>query len=219
MTLNTTFTPLDMATWPRQQYFYYFTKMMPTGFSLSVDLDITATYRWAQTHHRKFNPIYLYLVSRVLTNHPEMRIGRVADQLGTFDVLHPSYTVIHADHTIANLWTAYEADFEAFYANYLADVAQYGDVPGPMPKAPQSANLFTIGCLPWVSFTNYTPLPFTPLTSYQPIFQAGKFVTTAAGRTTMPLSLTVHHAVADGYHASLLLNDIQAAFYHPENNL
>ena len=36
------FTPLDMQKWPRGQMFYYFSKMAPTGYSLTVDLDVTA---------------------------------------------------------------------------------------------------------------------------------------------------------------------------------
>ncbi|MCP9614825.1 hypothetical protein [Levilactobacillus brevis] len=35
--LNTQTTPIDQATWARREYFYYFTKMMPTGFTLNVD--------------------------------------------------------------------------------------------------------------------------------------------------------------------------------------
>lgn len=39
-----TFTPIDMATWPRQQYFYYFTKMAPMSFTISAKIDITNAY-------------------------------------------------------------------------------------------------------------------------------------------------------------------------------
>ncbi|CAJ1227807.1 chloramphenicol acetyltransferase CAT [Levilactobacillus zymae] len=219
-TLNTHFTPIEMATWPRREYFYYFTKLAPMGFTVTVTLDVTATLAWSRAHHVKFNAVYLYLVSRILTDHPEFRVVRdpETEQLVTYDVVHPSYTVIHPDHTISNLWTAYESDFTAFYQNYLADLDQYGAVPGPMPKAPQSPNLFTIGSLPWLDFTSYTPLPFTPLTTYTPVFQAGKF-TTHDEQITLPLSLTVHHAVSDGYQASALLNELQAAFRQPEVNL
>lgn len=217
--LNTDFTPIDQATWSRREYFYYFTKLSPLGFSLTVNLDITATKKWAQAHHVKFNAVYLYLASQALLAHPEMRVGKVDEQLVTYDVLHPSYTVMHADHTISNLWTAYDANFEQFYQNYLADLTTYGDVPGPMPKAPQSGNLFTIGSLPWVNFTSYTPLPFTPLTSFFPVLQAGKFITTDDGQVTMPLSITIHHAVADGYHVSQYFNDLQALLTTPESAL
>lgn len=216
--LNTAFTPIDQTTWPRREYFYYFTKMAPMGFTVTVTLNITATLAWTKAHQVKFNAAYLYLVSRVLTDHPEMRVAKLDEQLVTFDVLHPSYTVIHPDHSISNLWTAYDPDFMTFYHRYLADLAQYGDVIGPLPKAPKSANLFTIGSLPWLDFTSYTPLPFTPLTSFFPVFQAGKFTTTAA-KTQMPLSLTVHHAISDGYQASTVLTDLQSALNRPETYL
>lgn len=36
-----TFTPIDFAAWPRRETFYYFSKMAPTGYSLTVDLDAT----------------------------------------------------------------------------------------------------------------------------------------------------------------------------------
>ena len=216
--MNNRYTVIDQQNWPRQQYFYYFTKMNPTGFSLTVDLDITATLAWTHTNHVKFNAVYLYLVSRLLTKHPEMRIGYVNEQLVTYDVLHPSYTVIHADHSISNLWTAYDEDFTVFYQHYLADLQQYGQQPGPMPKAPQSANLVNIGNLPWVNFSSYTPLPFKPLTTFFPIFQAGQFKKEHE-HTTMPLSLTINHATADGYHVSTFFNELQTLLNAPKTYL
>ena len=216
--MNNRYTVIDQQNWPRQQYFYYFTKMNPTGFSLTVDLDITATLAWTHTNHVKFNAVYLYLVSRLLTKHPEMRIGYVNEQLVTYDVLHPSYTVIHADHSISNLWTAYDEDFTVFYQHYLADLQQYGQQPGPMPKAPQSANLVNIGSLPWVNFSSYTPLPFKPLTTFFPIFQAGQFKSEHE-HTTMPLSLTINHATADGYHVSTFFNELQTLLNAPKTYL
>ncbi|WP_047999693.1 chloramphenicol acetyltransferase [Lactiplantibacillus herbarum] len=209
---------IDQTTWARQPYFYYFTKMDPSGFSLTVDMDITPTYTWARTHHIKFNAIYLYLVSRLLTEHPEMRVGYVNEQLVTFDVLHPSYTILHADHTMANLWTTFDPDFQTFYQCYLTDQAEYSQTPGPMPKAPQTPNLVNIGSLPTVHFTSYTPLPFKPLTTFFPIFQAGQFVTSTA-KTTMPLSITINHATADGYHLSKFFNDLQTMWSQPEQYL
>jgi chloramphenicol O-acetyltransferase type A len=39
--MNNKFTPLDLQSWSRGQMFHYFTQMAPTGFSLTVLLDIT----------------------------------------------------------------------------------------------------------------------------------------------------------------------------------
>ena len=35
------FTPIAFNTWPRREMFYYFSKMAPTGYSLTVNLDVT----------------------------------------------------------------------------------------------------------------------------------------------------------------------------------
>lgn len=214
--LNTTTTPIDPATWSRREYFYYFTKMMPTGFTVNADLDVTATKDWLAARDLKFNPAYLYLVSRVITEMPEFRVSRTDDgQLVRYEVLHPSYSVMHTDHTISSLWTAYDASFTQFYQNYLADQTQYGDLLTPMAKAPQSANTYMIGSIPWTHFTSYTPLPFTPLNTFFPVIQAGKFVN-ESDHWQMPLSVTIHHAVADGYHVSQFFTKLQNAFDHPE---
>ena len=35
------FTPIDFNTWPRRELFYYFSRMAPTGYSLTTSLDVT----------------------------------------------------------------------------------------------------------------------------------------------------------------------------------
>ena len=48
-----------------------------------------------------------------------------------------------------------------------------------------------------------------------PIIQAGKFFE-KDGRKIMPLSITVHHAIADGYHVGLFLEKFQEYMNLPE---
>jgi chloramphenicol O-acetyltransferase type A len=39
------FTSIDLQSWPRGQMFYYFSKMMPTGYSMTVKVDVTELRR------------------------------------------------------------------------------------------------------------------------------------------------------------------------------
>ena len=34
------FTPIDFNNWKRREVFYYFSRMAPTGYSLTVDIDV-----------------------------------------------------------------------------------------------------------------------------------------------------------------------------------
>lgn len=215
--LNTTFHPINFETWERRQYFYYFTKMLPTGYSLTVEIDITETRKAAKERGIPFMAAYLYVVSRQLSAQPEMRISTLDNQLGTFDVLHPSYAVFHDDDkTISNMWTEYSPSFTSFLAQYLNDRTLYVENHGPSAKpiAPPP-NLCMVGMLPWVSFTHYSPVPYQQSDCYFPVIEAGKFFE-QNGRTLMPLSVMAQHAVADGYHTSTLFNGIQAAFLSPQ---
>ena len=58
------FTPIDFNTWPRRKMFYYFSKMAPTGYSLTVNLDVTQLRNKVKEERLKFLPTYLRLVNR-----------------------------------------------------------------------------------------------------------------------------------------------------------
>lgn len=50
------FTPLDLRTWKRGQMFYYFSQMAPTGYSLTVELDLTKMMKTIKSAGVKFFP-------------------------------------------------------------------------------------------------------------------------------------------------------------------
>ena len=215
--LNKNFKKIDLNNWDRSQYFYYFTKMLPTGYCISVDIDITNTYAKIKNNNKKFFPAYLYVASKVISEMKEFRIANLEGELGYYEVLHPSYAIFHKDdNTMSNMWTEYDENFDVFYNNYINDQNKYGDNHGPMAKTeipPQ--NNFMIGMLPWIEFNSYTPVPFAPMTTYSPILQGGKFFE-KDDKKMMPFSITVHHAVADGYHVGLFLEKFQEYMKNPE---
>ncbi|MBS6023429.1 MAG: chloramphenicol acetyltransferase [Paeniclostridium sordellii] len=215
--LNTNFNKINLNEWNRSQYFYYFTKMLPTGYSISVNIDITNTYNMIKRLGKKFFPAYLYVSSRVISEHEEFRIVNLDNELGYYEVLHPSYSAFHNDDkTISSMWTEYSSDFEKFYNNYMEDQDKYANNHGIMAKPempPQNSCM--IGMLPWIEFSSYTPVAYAPMNNFFPVIQAGKFFE-KDGRKMMPLSISVHHAVADGYNVGLFLEDFQRYMNYPE---
>ena len=68
------FTPLDLMSWKRGQIFYYFSKMAPTGYSLTVKLDITKMKAALDGAKMKFFPAYLWLVTKTLNAQQEFSL-------------------------------------------------------------------------------------------------------------------------------------------------
>lgn len=76
------FTPIDLQSWPRGQMFYYFSKIAPTSYSITVDMDVSALLEKLKEAQKKFFPTYLWLVTKCLNQQKESKIAYQDDTLG-----------------------------------------------------------------------------------------------------------------------------------------
>ena len=152
------FTPINLQDWPRGQMFYYFSKMAPTGYSLTVNMDVTVLRKALKKEKLKFFPAYLWLVTKNLNKQTEFKIAEKDGILGYYDVLTPLYASFHEDDkTFSLMWTKFTDSFQEFYHAYLNNQERFGDVHGVLSQ-PQTAppeNAYTVSCIPWVSFTHF----------------------------------------------------------------
>lgn len=205
------FTPIDFARWPRREVFAYFSRMAPTGYSLTVDLDATILRRTLKEADVKLFPVYLWLVTRNLNRQEAFRLAEQDGQLGTFDSLTPLYAAFHPDdETFSLMWTEYDPDLRRFCQAYLADQRQYGHIHGILAKPGlPPANAYTVSCVPWISFRHFAVHSCREQSYYFPSVESGK-LREAGGKVCLPLSITCHHAAADGIHVARFLDDLQA---------
>ena len=140
------FTPIDLQNWPRGQMFYYFSKMAPTGYSLTTNVDVTNLRKLLKENGIKFFPAYLWLVTKSLNLQTEFKVAVKDGVLGYYDTLTPLYASFHDDdHTFSLMWTEYNNKFADFYQAYLNNQKQFGSVHGVLcqPQTPPPANAYT----------------------------------------------------------------------------
>lgn len=192
---------IDQETWPRREHFQYYTNQLPCGYSLTSKIDVTEVLRFSRTHGRRFYGCFIYLISKTVNEMDEMKMMLTPDgTCGIWDIVHPVFTVFHEDdHTFSDLWTQYRPDFSEFYKEYEDVTARYGNERGIKGRSGQPANFFCISCIPWMDYTGYATHT-TGNPNLFPIITYGKY-TEENGRYTLPLTLTIAHAAADGYHA------------------
>lgn len=217
--MNAKFNPIDLQTWPRGQMFYYFSRMAPTGYSLTVDFDVTTMRSALKECKTKFFPAYLWLTTKMLNKQQEFKIALVDEVLGYWDTLTPLYAAFHDDDkTISLMWTEYDESFPVFYNRYLDNQQKYGSNHGILsqPECLPPANSYTISAIPWVEFKHFAFHMYENKPYYFPTIEAGKFIMDN-GRTLMPLSITAHHATTDGWHIKNFLDDLQHEMDHLQN--
>jgi len=205
------FHEIDMTSWPRAQVFGYFSRMAPTGYSLSVRVDVTHLLKVKAEQAFHFFPAYLWLVTKNLCKQKEFTTAVKDGKVGYYDTLTPFYAQFHEDtHTFSMMWTEYKADFRAFEADYLENQAKFGDNHGFLcqPGTPPE-NAYTVSCIPWLDFAHFAVHSYEKQPYFFPSVEAGSITKEADGRSTMALSLTCHHAATDGYHVKVFLDDLQ----------
>ena len=208
----TDFTAIDISKWPRGEVFYYFSQMAPTGYSLTVEMDVTALLQTVKSNNIKFFPAYLWLVTKNLNKQIELKIAQKDGQLSYYHSLTPLYAHFHNDNkTFSLMWTEYNDDFHTFYKSYLDNQKQYGENYGVLAQKhtlpPQNA--YTVSAIPWVKFKSFAVHSYENKPYFFPSVEAGKYFE-QSGKILMPLSLTCHHATTDGWHIDLFLKDLQA---------
>ena len=190
--------------------------MAPTGYSLTVEMDVTAMRETLKREGLKFFPAYLWLTTRNLNRQTEFKMAVKDGVLGYYDTLSPLYAAFHEDdHTFSFMWQEYTESFSAFHKTYLKNQRQYGDRHGVLaqPQTPPPENAYTVSCLPWVDFSHLAVHSYGNKPYYFPSLVAGKF-REREGKILMPLSLTCHHATTDGYHVRLFLEGLQDEMHH-----
>lgn len=206
------FTPLDIQTWQRGQMFYYFSKVAPTGYSMTVDLNITKMRDSLKAANMKFFPAYLWLVTKTLNLQEEFKIAEKDGKIGYYETLTPLYAIFHEDdRTFSLMWTEFNENFMAFYHAYIDNKKRYERNHGILTQADQvpPENAYTVSCVPWITFKHFAVHSYENKTYYFPSVEAGKFYENN-GEIMMPLSITCHHAATDGYHVSCFMEALQS---------
>lgn len=206
------FTPIDLQTWKRGQMFYYFSKVAPTGYSLTVNIDVTKMRTILKNASLKFFPAYVWLVTKTLNLQQEFRIAEKDGQIGYYDFLSPLYASFHEDDkTFSLMWTEYDDSFKVFYDAYIGNQKRYGNNHGVLAQHNQvpPPNAYTVSCVPWISFNHFAVHTYEDKSYFFPSVEAGG-LSKVNGRIMMPLSITCHHAATDGYHVNRFLETLQS---------
>lgn len=196
--------------WPRQAHFRHYMDNVRCTYSLTVSIDVTALRAALKAGGFRAYPAQIHMLATAVNRLPAFRMGlSPAGEPGHWSCLHPGYTVFHPrTETFSSLWTAYQADFRAFYKACVADMAQYADADAFAPKPGMPPNVFDVSSVPWVDFTAFNLNVYAEGTHLSPIFTLGRYVE-RDGKTWLPLAMQLHHAACDGFHAGQLVQAVR----------
>lgn len=206
------YTAIDLKEWSRGKLFQFYIDKMRLVMSLTVDIDITNLKAYSKKTGINFYPLMMWVVSKVINSHDEFKYGWDEDgALIKWDYVSPSYAVFHKeDENFTKIVTEYSDDLSEFCGRVAADRERYENERAFLDNQPP--NFFDVSCLPWVKYNSFDIHVFDEGKFLAPVVTWGKYEQ-ENGKLMMPLTMNIHHAVADGFHLSRFFNEVQELIY------
>ena len=206
------FTTIDLSKWNRGKLFRFYIDKMRIVMSLTVDIDVTNLKTFSKEKNIDFYPLMLWVVSKVVNSHDEFKYSWDEDgHLIRWDYISPSYADFHSeDENFTKMVTEYSDDLFEFYDRVIADRERHKNERAVLDNQP--LNFFDVSCLPWVRYKHFDVHVFDEGKFLAPVITWGKYVLDN-DRLVMPLTMNIHHAVADGFHLSRFFNEVQDLIY------
>lgn len=211
------FNIIDLKTWDRRECFEHFTIRAKSTYSLTVNMDISKLIVFIKKNNYRLYPTFTWIVSQAINNHREFKMGYDENgNIGYYDFINPDYSVLNDKTKIMDtLCTEYSSEFKSYYNEMVKDLDNF-KVSGQRTQV--RPNFFIVSCLPWLSYTSFSASNESGEHFLFPMVTWGKYFE-QENKILMPVTLQIHHGVADGYHCSLFYSDIENILKNPEKFL
>lgn len=200
---------IEKTAW-EQQRFEGFSGVFKTSLSVTANIDVSKLLEVTTERGIKFNSAFTFMGMTIANKYKQFRMRlNDKDNLSYYEYVHPVFTVPHkkVDGQFTISWTKYEPEFAEFNKNFIVDYETYRDTTNLFAREDLPPNFIVISPNPWLSFTNLSTINANDL-YYAPNITSGKKFK-ENGKTLLPVSMSINHMFADGYHLGLFFNGLQ----------
>jgi chloramphenicol O-acetyltransferase type A len=205
---------INLETWERRASFDFFKSFTEPYHGVCLRVDCTETYRYAKEHNLS---VFLSLLHRSLVAAHQVENFKtriVGGTVWSYELINGGSAVGRENGTIGLGHYQFRPQIDEFVreaAIQLDRVRQRDDI-----ERYSEANLIRYSVLPWFDFTSISHARDFSHEDSAPRITFGK-ITEAGGRRTMPVSIHVHHALADGLHVAQFVEKFQCCLDAPDS--
>ena len=205
---------IDIESWSRKDLFPFFQKFDNPTWDISAELEVQKFYWATKEVKASFFLSFLYVATKVCNQIDALR--QRIDQAGNvreYEIVHPGSTILYDNETFGFGYFDFHQDFELYIQEAAIAFENQKNKRDLDPKDEDIARIY-FSPIPWISFTGFRH-PFDSAANHSiPKIVFGKHFE-KEGKRFMAVGLTIHHGLADGYHAGLFFNQLQEELNEP----
>lgn len=190
---------IDMQTDPRREQYAHFTSLQSPFLGVTVRTDVTKLVRFCKERHCSFYAAMTRAVLLAGNRVLELRRRIVNGEVREYDMCTASITESGDNGAYYYCTLRQEESWEKFFPAAEKARAERRKRQG-LFEDDESENQFFITCTPTLCFEQLI-LPFDKSVT-NPMISWGRYEEDHRGRLMLPVSIIVHHALADGLHLS-----------------
>lgn len=206
---------IDPAHWKRRELFDLFASYDNPTWDLLTEVRITAFYDAVKRGGHSFFLSFLYAGTVVCNRIDELKCRIDAEgKVRQYHVLHPGSTILYDDGTYGFGYFNFVTEYLQFLQESKIAFDHQRESKGVDPKDEDLSRIY-FSPIPWVSFSGFRH-PFRRGGNMSvPMIVFGKHYM-KEGERYLPVGLTLHHGLADGYHAGLFFKHLQELMDRPD---
>jgi chloramphenicol O-acetyltransferase type A len=198
---------LDIENWERKEHFNFFKNFEEPFFGVTVEIDCTSAYSYCKENKLSFFLYYLHksLIAANLIEPFRYRINE--GQIYVYDTVNASPTINRDNGTFGFAYMDYKNDFNEFTELAKIEIDRVKNSTGLIP-AVSGENVIHYSSIPWLNFTSFSHARSYSFPDSCPKITFGKMFEDN-DKKRMPVAIHVHHALMDGYHVGLFVDEFQ----------
>lgn len=201
---------IELETWPRKEHFEFFQTYEEPFFSITLEARCDGVLARCNKEGRSKTLALWHGVLAAVNQVEEFRY-RVKDGAPVlYDRVHLSPTVLRPDGTFTIAFVPYFEELSEFSkaASEAIDSAKKSRGFGLDPST-RRIDLIHFSTVPWFKFTGVTHARATSEPGSEPKITIGKFGPSPSGGVTIPVAVTGHHGLMDGYHVGRFVETLE----------
>ena len=194
--------------WAREEHFHFFRTFTQPFFNVHTEIDITPLYQYCKQNKLSVFLAYLHAATVAMRRTENMLLRIEGNKVVKYEAADISTTVLKDNKTVSFVHLPHQEDLHKFCA----------DASGIIEEVKKSNRLFYgyngpdlihATTLPWFKFKGMEHAHLDDADDAIPKLAFGK-LEMKDNQVILPMSVRVHHALADGYHIHLFMQHMEA---------
>ena len=191
------FHEIDLNRYARRAHFDYFRTLAYPYAGVTAEVDVTDIVRICRDRHRSFYLSFLHAAALAADDVPELRQRIREGRIVEYDECPTSHIELTEDGSYCYCTLRHHMDEDRYHA--LAERSRAECRKNGIREDEDAESMYFISTLPWLHYTALIQ-PVAGGDESNPRITWGRYVSAPDGRMLMPVSILVHHALADGIH-------------------